>query len=64
MTVKFENNKSTDIPCPECGGLLIVKTNRITEHQFLGCPNYPECNHTMPIPEAWKMRAQGQKELF
>ena len=63
-TQKFENNKATDISCPKCGNLLIVKTNRVSEHQFLGCPNWPECDYTRGIPEAWIMRAQGQKGLF
>ena len=64
--MKFENNLQTDIYCPECSPLikLMVKTNRTTEHQFLGCPNWPECNYTRPIPEAWKMRAMGQAGLF
>jgi len=65
MTYKFENNLPTDIPCPKCKGTtLIVKTNHINENQFLGCPNWPDCEYTRQIPEAWKMRAQGQKELF
>ena len=66
MSAKFDNNKPTDIPCPHCVPVvtLIVKTNRINENQFLGCPNYPECNYTRGIPEAWKMRANGQQELI
>ena len=66
MTFKFKNNLSTDIPCPMCkdGTTVIVKTNKINGNQFLGCPKYPECDYTRPIPEAWKMRAQGQEELF
>lgn len=64
--MKFQDNTEADIYCPNCvpPRKLIVKTNRHTDHQFLGCPNYPECNHTRPIPEAWIMRAQGQPGLF
>jgi ssDNA-binding Zn-finger/Zn-ribbon topoisomerase 1 len=62
--MKYENNKPTDIPCPKCGKMLIVKTNRNSEHQFLGCPDWPECEYTRGIPEEWKMREAGQKELF
>jgi len=66
MTFKFENNMQTDIPCPECddGTTVIVKTNKINGNQFLGCPNWPECEYTRQIPEAWKMRAAGQEQLF
>jgi len=63
-TPKFENNKETDIPCPDCGKLLRVKTNRTNGNQFLGCPGWPDCTYTRGIPEAWIMRAQGQEELF
>lgn len=67
---RFENNKPTDIDCPECkdagrGSVkLIVKTNRQNGGQFLGCPRWPECQHTRAIPEAWIMRANGQPELL
>ena len=66
MTVKFVENTESDIPCPVCGvnTKMIVKTNKLNNHQFLGCPNYPSCNETKEIPEAWKMRAAGQQELF
>ena len=64
--IVFKNNQETDMYCPNCGPSvkLIVKTNRHNHNQFLGCPNWPECNYTNPIPEDWKMRALGQAELF
>jgi hypothetical protein len=43
---------------------LVVKNNRITGNQFLGCPNWPRCNYTQGIPESWYMRAMGQQEMF
>ena len=63
---KFQDNTETDIFCPHCvpPRKLIVKTNRHNGGQFLGCPNYPQCNFTREIPEAWKMRAAGQVGLF
>lgn len=66
MTAKFVENTESDILCPSCvpPRKLIVKTNKHTDHQFLGCPNYPDCNFTRGIPEEWKMRAAGQKGLF
>jgi ssDNA-binding Zn-finger/Zn-ribbon topoisomerase 1 len=62
----FEENFESEILCPNCiqPPKLIVKTNRKTGSQFLGCPNFPECNYTHEIPEAWIMRAQGQPALF
>jgi len=65
MKLMIENSE-TDIPCPVCNPItkLIVKTNRHNENQFLGCPNWPDCTYTRPIPEAWKMRAEGQPSLF
>lgn len=64
--MKYPNNMQTDIVCPHCKPprFLVVKTNRATDHQFLGCPNYPECDYTRGIPEEWKMREAGQVGLF
>jgi len=62
--IKFQENAEAEIVCPFCGSKLIVKTNSLTGHQFLGCPNYPQCKHTKEIPEAWILKAQGQPELF
>ena len=66
MAKLFEENTESDIFCPDCvpPRKLIVKTNKQNQSQFLGCPNYPNCNHTRQIPESWKMRAAGQAGLF
>jgi ssDNA-binding Zn-finger/Zn-ribbon topoisomerase 1 len=65
MPALFAENLASDIPCPVCGNVsLIVKTNRHTQAQFLGCPNFPDCTHTQAIPEAWRMRQAGQTGLF
>lgn len=64
MTKGLPNNKETEKSCPVCGAKLIVKTNRATEHQFLGCPRWPECNHTEQIPESMAMRLAGALTLF
>lgn len=39
----------TDIPCDNCGEMMVVKDGRFGE--FLACPNYPECKCTKPIIE-------------
>jgi ssDNA-binding Zn-finger/Zn-ribbon topoisomerase 1 len=64
--MKFQENTESDIACPHCvpPRRLIVKTNKINGGQFLGCPNYPTCDYTRPIPEEWVMRANGQPTLF
>lgn len=38
----------TDIKCPECGNAMVIKLGR--RGKFLGCTNYPDCKHTMPLP--------------
>lgn len=52
--------------CPNCGVAhrLTIRTNRATQEQFLGCPNWPECKHTEPLPEDVRLRAAGQQGLF
>jgi len=62
--MKFETNKETEISCPKCGARLLVKENRYSGRQFLGCPRWPDCDHTQEIPESMIMRATGQRELF
>ncbi len=39
----------TDIPCDNCGSMMVIKNGRFGE--FLACPNYPECKCTKPIVE-------------
>lgn len=64
--IVLRDNSETEILCPNCTPprRLIVKTNRFTAHQFLGCPNWPDCNYTRSVPESLLMRASGQKTLF
>lgn len=64
MADKLPDKKETEKACPKCGSKLIVRTNRANESQFLGCPRWPECQHTEPIPESIRMRLQGQPTLF
>ncbi len=37
----------SDVPCPNCGRLLVVKHGRFGN--FLACPGFPECRTTRPI---------------
>lgn len=62
----FIDGLESDIACPKCGPAtkLVVRTNHRNRSQFLGCPNWPDCNYSRPIPEEWIMRRQGQPELL
>ena len=57
----------TDTPpiaCPACHtGRLVVRTNRQNDSQFLACDQYPDCKHTEPMREIYRMRAMGHPEL-
>ena len=63
--MKFLDNSEVNQVCPNCEPprKLIVKTNRHTGHQFLGCQNYPDCDYTIEIPESMRMLAAGAQML-
>jgi ssDNA-binding Zn-finger/Zn-ribbon topoisomerase 1 len=63
--MKFQDNSEVNQYCPNCVPLrkLIVKTNQHTERQFLGCPNWPDCDYTTEIPESMRMKAAGAMAL-
>ncbi|MBI1797911.1 MAG: type I DNA topoisomerase [Candidatus Eisenbacteria bacterium] len=42
--------ETTDIPCPNCGKMLVKKFGR--RGPFLACPGYPECKYTRPVDDA------------
>lgn len=35
--------------CPDCGGVMVTRTNRSTGERFLGCNRYPDCKGTRPV---------------
>jgi DNA topoisomerase-1 len=45
--LKEKLQEKTDIPCPNCGRMLVKKFGR--NGAFLACPGYPECKHTQPL---------------
>jgi ssDNA-binding Zn-finger/Zn-ribbon topoisomerase 1 len=65
MSKKLLNGTELAISCPECVPVvkMRVRTNRENGSQFLGCPNYPDCTETKPIPEDVKMRLKGAASL-
>ena len=45
----------TERLCPKCGVPMVVRTAKQGDkagQQFLGCPNYPKCRETSPLPES------------
>ncbi len=50
-------------PLPSCGGVMVLRMNRATGAEFMGCDQYPICVETMDIPEGVKLRAAGAPEL-
>lgn len=62
--IRWQNNIVLGVRCLVCGEPMIVKTNTITDEQFLGCRNYPYCKETQEIPYEYIARKLGQKSLF
>ena len=65
MIKPLEDKTEVALTCPNCGPAtkLVVRTNGYTGHQFLGCPNYPECEFTQELPESLKMEQAGAQRL-
>ncbi|MDA1139308.1 MAG: type I DNA topoisomerase [Planctomycetota bacterium] len=40
--------ESPDIDCPKCGTKMVVRFSK--NGKFLGCPAFPKCRSTMPMP--------------
>jgi DNA topoisomerase-1 len=49
-TLKKKVEETTDIPCANCGRMLVRKFGR--RGPFLACPGYPECKFTRPVDDA------------
>jgi DNA topoisomerase-1 len=63
MTDILRDGQLVERVCPECGRQMVVRRNRATETQFLGCSIWPECQGTRPIPNDIVMRAAGATSL-
>ena len=35
--------------CPQCGGLMVLRTAKNTGSQFWGCSQYPDCKGTARV---------------
>lgn len=48
-------------PCPCCDGVLVHRQARRTKNRFLGCTNWPECQHNESLPESAQPKAAKHK---
>ena len=39
----------TNIKCPACTALMIVRERRSDKHKFYGCSRFPKCKGTKPL---------------
>lgn len=65
MDKELDGN-SIEKSCPNCGvsTRLIIRKNRARGNYFVGCPNWPDCDHTEGLSEERKMRAEGHPTMF
>lgn len=42
---------------------MVIRKNKETGHEFLGCSQWPSCNHTEPLPMDIIMRRKGAATL-
>jgi len=65
----FAKNQATDIsadgistepPCPDCGGLMVKRTNR-WGGEFFGCVEYPKCIGTKDV-RVWEAEQKIKEE--
>ena len=62
-TATKQRAAETTIACAECGKTMVVRVNRESQSEFLGCSSYPTCTNTMPLPEWFKLRQAGAAML-
>lgn len=56
--LKEQVQTETDIPCEQCGSLLVRKFGR--NGPFLACPKYPECKYTRPLSDDEQPQPAGR----
>lgn len=50
-------------PCPACGSSLVVRQNRATGQEFLGCESWPRCQHSEPLTAYQEPLRRGAPQL-
>lgn len=64
--MKFVTGSVIEKNCPKCQfrvRRLVIRENRHTGHQFLGCQEWPDCDYTEEISESMKMEMLGAIKL-
>lgn len=62
-------SERVDIQCPACldagegPQLMVIRENGENGSEFLGCPRYPKCKNTMPLPTWVEMERAGAARL-
>lgn len=51
-------------PCPECGGEMLLRTNRQNGDKFWGCKKYPECRGTRDSSGLSKEERRAQQDSY
>ena len=49
--------------CPRCDSDLIIRINKESQIQFVGCSQWPQCEYTTEIPESLRLRLMGAETL-
>jgi len=56
--------KVPPLKCPDCNAEpMVERMNKANGSKFLGCPAFPQCNGTRPIPEYIAMIRAGHEPL-
>ena len=57
------NDWKEHLRCRECGSQAVIRVNRETGEEFIGCSQWPRCTATRPLPMDVMMRRAGAPML-
>jgi ssDNA-binding Zn-finger/Zn-ribbon topoisomerase 1 len=49
--------------CPECGGEMLLRTNRQNDQKFWGCKKYPDCRGTRDSSGLSRAERDAEKKI-
>lgn len=54
-----------ELTCPFCGpgARLVIRTNRASGRDFVGCERWPKCDHTQPLTPYLEAVRRGDPTL-
>ena len=56
-------NEHITATCPQCSKPLVIRRNKKTDKEFLGCEQWPDCTYTEPLPAYIEMKRAGAQTL-